>query len=367
MRKYLFKKSLITTLSLLLAFIYLGQIAQAAATSQIYIAPASGTYASGQTFTVSIKIKAQSAVNAVVANITYPTDKLSVNSISYNDSAFGIQATSKDNNGTIIIERGTLTPVTGDVLVAAVNFTPKVSKGSASINFANGAVLVNEGKEVPSTKSGAIFTFNGTAQATNSGSSQTPSGSTQNPGSAGSTDINAGNPGATTKITVVGSDNRPIKNATVTIDGQTKTTNDKGEVEFDLSLGTKTATIKYGDKTSQKTFALGMATSKDNPMGINAAIEATAPRSLAFIIIAVIAVLALVIFGIVFLRKLFKRKKASAQAQPEQVPSNMPVVGDVIQPLGNVISAQNEQLITPPNPVQGVEPVDNIQKPPTQY
>jgi hypothetical protein len=83
-------------------------------------------------------------VNAVAANLTYPLDKLNFVKIDSTNSAYGVEATSKGGNGTIDIERGSTTPLSGKQLIATINFTAlSTRRTTAPVSFATGSLLLS--------------------------------------------------------------------------------------------------------------------------------------------------------------------------------------------------------------------------------
>lgn len=130
-----------------------------AATGSIYLSPSSRTVTGGSNFSVSIRMSSSDAVNAVQANLNYPTDKLDFISTSFSGSAFEIQAQSTGGGGKVQIARGTTSSVSGDKLIATVTFKAKPNSGSTAITVASDSTLVNNGTEIPSSKGSATITF----------------------------------------------------------------------------------------------------------------------------------------------------------------------------------------------------------------
>jgi hypothetical protein len=98
--------------------------------------------------TLSLQVWADSgiqAVNAVQALLTYPIDKLNFVSIDTTNTAYGVEAVNKGGNGSIDIERGSATPLSGKQLVATINFTALQTqrKTNATVTFASGSVLLS--------------------------------------------------------------------------------------------------------------------------------------------------------------------------------------------------------------------------------
>lgn len=117
----------------------------ALAATQMYLSPASASVASGQEFAVAIRENSGAdTVNAVQANLSYNAAQLDVSSVSYTGSAFGIQVQELRNTGSVAIGVGSLTPVTGDNLVATVTFKAKTGvNASATVQFASGTEVIS--------------------------------------------------------------------------------------------------------------------------------------------------------------------------------------------------------------------------------
>jgi hypothetical protein len=110
----------------------------------IYLNPLTKSYAQGTTFTVELREDSGTQlVNAVQANLTYPTDKLDFVSIDTTGSAFSTQAQNAGGNGQIAIARGNTTAQTGNQLVAKITFRTKAITGTVTVPFVSGTQLVS--------------------------------------------------------------------------------------------------------------------------------------------------------------------------------------------------------------------------------
>jgi len=133
---------------LLAIFGILPATAQAAT---LYFSPSSGTHAIGTTFTVSVYVSsADQAMNAASGVISFPTDKLAVDSLSKSGSIFSlwVQEPSFSNSaGTVNFEGIVLNPgFTGSSGKAiSITFRTKAA-GSASLTFSSASALANDGK-----------------------------------------------------------------------------------------------------------------------------------------------------------------------------------------------------------------------------
>ena len=333
-----------------------------AANSQMYLSPAGGSYTSGQTFSVNVRVNAQSDINVIQANLSYPADKLEVSSISYAGSAFDIQAESTFGGGSIRIGRGVISTFSGDRLVATVIFSVRSNSGTATVSFSGGSLIANNGVEEPTTKGGGSYTFYApsptpsapkpttpTATNPNAPSTQTtqpvvPTVDTVKPEIIESTVVGSsledlfftlktneptqikvdygfsknygfvaqsansaedhklaleqkfllpkttyyykvsltdasGNvtqseektfttAGLPYKFVALDDKNNPLKGVEITIDGETKVSNDLGEVTFELNLGSKTAVFQTNKKTTLYSFVLGADTVQAQPQTV---------------------------------------------------------------------------------------------------
>ena len=110
----------------------------------IYLTPLTKSYPQGTTFTVELREDSGSqTVNAIQANLSYPTDKLDFVSIDTTGSAFTTQAQNDGGNGQIAIARGNTSAQTGNQLIAKITFRTKTVSGAASIPFVSGTQLVS--------------------------------------------------------------------------------------------------------------------------------------------------------------------------------------------------------------------------------
>ncbi|HUP26178.1 MAG TPA: hypothetical protein VM124_00850 [Candidatus Limnocylindrales bacterium] len=158
-RGLVMKAALISLLTLLCTQGFTLPVFAAGAT--LYLSPASKTVVNGTTFAVSVRISTSETINAVQADLSYPADKIDFISIDPSGTAFDVGAPSSGGGGNVSIARGSTTGVSGDQLVAIVNFKAKVSSGTANVNFASGsaAVRLSDNANVYSGSSGGTYTF----------------------------------------------------------------------------------------------------------------------------------------------------------------------------------------------------------------
>jgi hypothetical protein len=113
----------------------------------IYLNPASQTLGPNGTFSVQVRENSgTTGVNAVQANFSYPSTLLTCSSIDVSASAFTVQAQSTCGSGQVTLARGVSggsAALTGDQLVATINFTAGPTGGSATMAFTSGTALVS--------------------------------------------------------------------------------------------------------------------------------------------------------------------------------------------------------------------------------
>lgn len=125
----------------------------------VYITPSSQILAGSTNFSVQVRENSGTAtcvappanspsacVNAVQANLSYDSNLLTFVNIDYTGSAFGLQAESSGGAGIIKIGRGVSggnAPVSGDQLIATINFTTKTTTGNAAVAFSTGTALIS--------------------------------------------------------------------------------------------------------------------------------------------------------------------------------------------------------------------------------
>ncbi|HSW79972.1 MAG TPA: Ig-like domain-containing protein [Candidatus Saccharimonadales bacterium] len=136
----------------------------AASSDYMYLSPSSGSHSAGSTFTVQIKENSYTdTVNAVQADLTYPTAKLQFVSTSLSGTAFGVTASNTGGSGNISIALGTIAAVSGDKLVATVTFKALAS-GTANVTFKNSSAVLSSttNQNVAVAFNGGTYTIPGT-------------------------------------------------------------------------------------------------------------------------------------------------------------------------------------------------------------
>ena len=132
-----------------------------AGTANMYLSPASQSVNQNTNFTVEIREDSGSElVNAIQANLTYDSNKLDFVSVT-TSAAFEIEAETFGSGGIIKIARGTITPKSGDQLVATITFNPKQSPGATSVDFSANSKVVSsiDNTDILATTSSGTYTI----------------------------------------------------------------------------------------------------------------------------------------------------------------------------------------------------------------
>lgn len=138
----------------------------------VYITPATTTVGLSTAFTVQVRENSgTTGVNAIQANLSYPSSLLTCTTIDTATSAFGVQAQSSCSGGQITIARGVsggAAPLIGDQLVATLTFTAGTTSGSAAVAFSSGTALVSASTNQDilgslSATAGGTYTIDGVA------------------------------------------------------------------------------------------------------------------------------------------------------------------------------------------------------------
>jgi len=117
----------------------------------LYFSPASGEYATGKAFSVSVYVSSpDQAMNAAAGTISFPPDKLEVVSLSKVGSIISLwvqEPSFSNGSGRVNFEGIVLNPgFTGSAgKIIGLNFRVK-SSGAATVAFSSGSVLANDGQ-----------------------------------------------------------------------------------------------------------------------------------------------------------------------------------------------------------------------------
>ena len=140
------QESIFRVVFILVAFFVPQFFAQAA---DLSLAPNTGTYSVGQTFTATVRaVPNGDNINAVETVLSYNTDVLSVVSVSKDGSAFSLwttEPTFSNSNGTIELGGGSPTPFTSTSNLVTVTFRT-VAEGVGTVEFTEASVLAADGR-----------------------------------------------------------------------------------------------------------------------------------------------------------------------------------------------------------------------------
>ena len=148
----------------LFAGLFISLFPAVAFAASLTFSPQSGTYTAGSKITVNIYVSSSDqSMNAVSGALSFPTDLLSVSSVSKSNSIISlwtIEPTFSNSAGSVNFEGIVLNPgFTGsDGKIISITFTAK-SVGTANIGFDSGSVLANDGTgtSLPTTFGKAQF------------------------------------------------------------------------------------------------------------------------------------------------------------------------------------------------------------------
>ena len=139
-----------------------------AASATLYLSPSSSSVTNGSIFTVNVRVNSGSEkVNAAEVHLSYPIDKLEF--VRINDtSTWGFIFASSGGSGSVRIERGANPSVSGDSLIAGVQFKAKSSSGSATVSISSDSevISVNSGDDILSSRKGGTYSLQATPPVT---------------------------------------------------------------------------------------------------------------------------------------------------------------------------------------------------------
>lgn len=171
MKRFFFQKqNYLVKLSTLAFFVFaLFFSAGSASAADLLLAPSTGSYTVGQTFTATIRVVPGGAnVNAVEAALKFDPKLLSVVSVSKDGSAFSLWTTEpafSNTAGTVTFGGGSPTPFTATSNLINVTFRT-VAAGSAAVTFSSGSVLAADGRGTDVFKNSTPGSFTVNASAT---------------------------------------------------------------------------------------------------------------------------------------------------------------------------------------------------------
>ncbi len=357
----------------------LSNVASAAGSAHFSLAPASGSFKKGTTFNVTVREDSGAEqVSGVEADLTYDATKLKYNSVSNSSSAFDFYIPQTSGNGSvkIAVAKSGQTGLTGLQTVATVSFTVLGGSGSTSIRFAssssinqytgtgtidlwdgntNGATLTLTGTPTSgggSTGGGGGTTTNTTTTTTKTTTS-TKKTSTPTKNTTKATAPTAS--GYLVAIKVTDNDNKPVKDAKVTLDGAQPISYDSSGVAnfFGIAAGDHTVTVTAKDKTTTKKITV----TAGNTFAVQefaVAMDIGLARNMKILIAAAAVVLLLLIIGGgTGLTKLIRSAKSSSELSKHFLTPSSPVATAPPAPAASKSSATTAGQIISPGPSAG--------------
>lgn len=146
-------------------FLFSSSLAQAA---DVTLAPSTGSYSVGQTFTATVRaVPNGDNINAVEATLSFDPAVLSVVSVSKTGSAFSLwttEPTFSNANGSIQFGGGSPTPFTTTSNLVSITFRT-VAEGTGTVTFGDVSVLAADGRgtDVFENATNGSFTVTGAA------------------------------------------------------------------------------------------------------------------------------------------------------------------------------------------------------------
>ena len=159
------KKKIIIGVGILFLFIFCFAFRPVSAqAAELYLSPLSGSHSVGSNFAVSVYVlSSDQAINAVSGAISFPQNKLEIESLSKTGSIVSMWAQEpsfSNSDGTVSFEGIIPNPgfigASGEIIT--INFKVK-SIGSALITFSSGSVLANDGSGTDVLKSTQMAQF----------------------------------------------------------------------------------------------------------------------------------------------------------------------------------------------------------------
>jgi chitinase len=212
----------------------------------VYLAPNSIVMGVNGNFSVQVRENSSTTtVNAVQANFSYPASLVDFVSISGTGSAFTTEAQATGGTGQVNIARGIIGSVTGDQLVATVNFKAKTTGGIANMAFTTGTALVNS-----STNQNLLSSLAVTGGGSYTIDTAGPSVSVTSPANSSSIGV-----GTTVNVAATATDVSAITKVEFYIDGVLKSTDLTSPYAYSwsttgLTLGAHTIQAKSTDSFS---------------------------------------------------------------------------------------------------------------------
>jgi hypothetical protein len=359
----------------------------------------------GKNFTIDVRIGTGGNVSVTGASIqvSYPSDKLAVQGVSFSGSPYSLEVAQSNSGGVLRIERAALPVIAGgDKLFAKVTFKA-LADGAAAINFTGSSFVLSGDNDsnLPLNRSGATYNISTPSKAgsparppgngnTNPGSGSagsgrqssstseqggidggtpeaTPSNNSGSGADVGSDKTQAGVENTTDneslsslQVRVVDKNNKPVKGAKVTVAGQTFTTDKNGVAGFErVPLGQQKIVIDYsGKKTSYPAEVKGMSELSD-PEIFTVTVEKRATNPLVWIITPLLGLM--IGAGLIVLILRLKQQRQNLGRSNSTYTQPIPVTP--VAPDNSSGTTRNIKAPDLPQPGAVVAPLQNDQPP----
>jgi hypothetical protein len=273
-----------TALVVLVATLGFAGLANGAGSATLTLDPSSGSYNKDATFTVTVHETSTDQINAVEADMAYDTAKLQFISASVNTSVFDLTIPNSNGGGSVKLTAAKSGgSVTGNQIVGTVTFKALAGSGSTPVTFASSSQIVRTSDTANvwnGNPAGGSYTLTGDSSGGGSTGGTSGGGSTTSKSKSSSTSkttkttqsatpvppattaptTSTDNPSVPTYyvgILVKSTGGHPLKDASVTIDGQTSKTISTGLASFTaIPAGEHTVTVTYGNKKASQTITV---------------------------------------------------------------------------------------------------------------
>jgi len=314
--------------------------AKAAGTATLTLSPSSGTFDSGQNFTVVIHENSGSTdINEATAVLAYDQTKLQYISNDISASNFDVPGDEEGGNGLVTLALGNdNVNLTGDQVVGSVTFKMLATSGTAAITFSDVPVngvssdvrypgsanlwddvttggtytVTSSGAGTGSGSSGSVSTSTGSvstgsSSGSSSGKTSTTTTTTQPNSTSSSAPSTSSNPavasggtvGYPVAIKVVDSQGKIVANAQVILDGtETEITDTTGVAGF-TNVPAGTHKVSVTGTTNKKATVLGFTVNAPSPLAVQQfQVKLAAAKPLtSYLWIPILIVVLLIIFG----------------------------------------------------------------------
>lgn len=113
-------------------------------TAKLVVEPNTQTVSAGGSLELTVKMNTGSTkVNSYVAELNYPQDKLTFESINTDGSPFTMALEAKGENGVVNIIRGTTNAVSGEALVGKVTFKAVANVAANEVTISNNSAIIS--------------------------------------------------------------------------------------------------------------------------------------------------------------------------------------------------------------------------------